>query len=194
MVMSIIKVASLLWLRSAAAGKLEPWWSWTWDRVPRWASGQGATDFSLNTTRYYTTNFDIMWTQGTTCCWSGSERAGYHTWEDGVISDVAKVRRWMVVMVVLVMDAWWWCLRMHSLRARYPPMPCAFVNNNMYSHPITTNLLCAHKSREFADGYVLMSPLCTSADPRSARRYAHVRVLRVLWMLFPIQQPMVLSI
>ena len=108
MVMSIIKVASLLWLRSAAAGKLEPWWSWTWDRVPRWASGQGATDFSLNTTRYYTTNFDIMWTQGTTCCWSGSERAGYHTWEDGVISDVAKVRRCLVVMVVLVMDAWWW--------------------------------------------------------------------------------------
>ena len=62
----------------------------------------------------------------------------------------------------------------------------AFVARTMSTDAHDVNLLCAHKSREFADGYVLMSPLCTSADPRSARRYAHVRVLRVLWMLFPI--------
>eukprot|EP00937_MAST-01D_sp_MAST-1D-sp2_P005481 g5481.t1 len=33
-----------------------------------------------------------MWTQGTTCCpWSGEDRPGFGTWEDGVETDLAKV-------------------------------------------------------------------------------------------------------
>ena len=70
---------------------VRPWWQWSWDQIPRWASGQGATDFDDATVEYFADNFDIMWTQGTKCCWSGEDTPGYETWEDGVISDCFKI-------------------------------------------------------------------------------------------------------
>ena len=47
--------------RTIALPALEPGWRWSWDRIPSWASGQGATDFAPNVTKYYADNFDIMW-------------------------------------------------------------------------------------------------------------------------------------
>ena len=59
--------------------------------VPSWASGQGATDFTLNVTRYYANNFDIMWTQGMDAETRARKPPGYGTWEAGTASDCAKV-------------------------------------------------------------------------------------------------------
>ena len=74
------------------ADPLRPWWNWSWEVLPRWASGQGATGFTNTTVAHYTDHFDLMWTQGTTCCpWSGEDRPGFATWEDGVETDLAAV-------------------------------------------------------------------------------------------------------
>ena len=44
------------------SARLKPWWAWSWDTLPVWASGQGATDFAPNVTAFYADNFAIMWT------------------------------------------------------------------------------------------------------------------------------------
>ena len=44
------------------SARLKPWWAWSWDTLPVWASGQGATDFAPNVTSFYADNFDILWT------------------------------------------------------------------------------------------------------------------------------------
>ena len=36
------------------ADPLRPWWNWSWEVLPRWASGQGATGFTNTTVAHYT--------------------------------------------------------------------------------------------------------------------------------------------
>jgi hypothetical protein len=101
-----VSLVSLLLLVTAmptrALPALQPSWQWSWDTIPTWASGQGATDFQRNISAYYADNFDIMWTQGADLGqhpgwdsrpggWTVPPGASYSTWEGGVISDLAKV-------------------------------------------------------------------------------------------------------
>lgn len=79
-------LCALLAPRASAAARLTPWWNWTWEALPVWASGQGATDFTPNVTAYYAGNFDIMWTHG-----GRGQGPGYETWEGGLVSDCKKV-------------------------------------------------------------------------------------------------------
>ena len=76
---------------AAAVPRLQPDWGWSWAKIPSWASGQGATNFTENVTRYYADNFDIMWTQGTSARTRGTTDPNYATWEAGTVSDCKKI-------------------------------------------------------------------------------------------------------
>ena len=88
---ALLVVVVLVPHASLALPALQPDWSWSWAKIPSWASGQGATDFAPNVTHYYADNFDIMWTQGANPKTRASKPPGYETWETGTASDCAKI-------------------------------------------------------------------------------------------------------
>ena len=45
-------LALLLLPGTVALPALQPSWHWSWEKIPSWASGQGATDFPPNVTHY----------------------------------------------------------------------------------------------------------------------------------------------
>ena len=104
---------------------LVPWWGWSWDTIPRWASGQGATDFTSDVTSYYTKNFDVMWMQGTRCCWTGDDKLGYKTWEEGLVSDAKKIHAVRPTMPTFAYYGWYGC--------------CSPYNNEWFSKFNATN-------------------------------------------------------
>lgn len=95
-----------------------PAWSFSWDRLSVWASGQGVTDFSDDVARHFA-RFDIVWTQGMRWnpppSFSGDyvpfspPRAGYTTWENATISDANKLHAIKPGLPVLGYYGWGGC-------------------------------------------------------------------------------------
>ena len=99
---------------AGAAAPLDPWWRWSWDTVPVWASGQGSSDFSPDDVALLS-RFPVIWTQGQqmpqtcdrlgpACRWSNCSgditrdwvrcsdpRRGYGNTENCTASDAAKI-------------------------------------------------------------------------------------------------------
>ena len=74
-------------VHNITAKRIEPFWDWSWDTLPVWASGQGGsspTGFPTQSIDLYT-KYPIMWTQGALTL--NSSIKGYENWENGTISD-----------------------------------------------------------------------------------------------------------